>query len=219
MDPKATHHTVSTNIDLVENDINALMKQPTKKIIKSNLTYKEYIAMEYCQQKINLTCKEHVPVEELAKREELIITNAYKGGAVVIMDTDSCIEEANRQLSDKASQKQLTQDPTLQHNRMINQTIERFKNEKLLPKKTADGLKVSNQKTPKFYISPKLHKLNNPRRPVINSIECYISEISGLVDQHLQPGGKTNSFIHERYKNTNHFINKLNNFSAPVNSV
>ena len=42
-------------------------------------------------------------MEELAKREELIITNAYKGGAVVIMDTDSCIEEANRQLSDKAS--------------------------------------------------------------------------------------------------------------------
>ena len=29
--PKETHHTVSTYIDLVENDINALMKQPTKK--------------------------------------------------------------------------------------------------------------------------------------------------------------------------------------------
>ena len=102
---------------------------------------------------------------------------------------------------------------------MINQTIERFKNEKLVPKKTAGGLKVSNPKTPKFYISPKLHKLNNLRRPVINSIECYISEISRLVDQHLQPGDKTNSFIHERYKNTNHFINKLNNFSDPVNSA
>ena len=28
--PKETHHTVSTCIDLVENDINALMKQLTK---------------------------------------------------------------------------------------------------------------------------------------------------------------------------------------------
>ena len=67
MDPKETHHTVSTYIDLVENDINALMKQPTKKL-KSKLTYKE-----------------HAVMEELAKRKDLIITNADKGWAVVIM--------------------------------------------------------------------------------------------------------------------------------------
>ena len=96
--------------DLVENDINALMKEPTKKL-KSNLTYKEHVAME-----------------ELAKRKDLIIINADKGGGVVIMDTDSYIKEASWQLSDKTSYKQITQDPTLQHNRMVNQTIERFKN-------------------------------------------------------------------------------------------
>ena len=74
--PKETHHTVSTYTDLVENDINALMKQPTKKL-KSNLTYKEHGAMK-----------------ELAKRKELIITNADKGWLVVTIDTDSNIKEA-----------------------------------------------------------------------------------------------------------------------------
>ena len=182
----------------MENDINALMKEPTKKL-KSNLTYKEHTAME-----------------ELAKRKDFIITNADKGGAVVITDTDSYIKEANRQLSDKASYKQLTQDPTLQHNRMVNQTIERFKNEKLLPQKIADGLKITNPKTPKFYISPKIHKPNNPGRPVINSIECHTSEISRFVDHHLQPVVKQ---IPSYIKDTNHFINKVNNFSVPVNSI
>ena len=67
---------------------------------------------------------------------------------------------------------------------MVNQTIERFKNEKLLPQKTADGLKVT-QRHIKFYISPKIHKTNNPRRPVINSIECHISEISRFIYHHL----------------------------------
>ena len=33
---------------------------------------------------------------------------------------------------------------------MFNQTIERFKNEKLLPKKAADGLKIRSPKSPKF---------------------------------------------------------------------
>ena len=74
--PKETHHTLSTYIDLVENDINALMKQPTKKL-KSNLTYMEHGAMK-----------------ELAKRKELIITNAYKVCLVVIIETDSNIKEA-----------------------------------------------------------------------------------------------------------------------------
>ena len=73
-------------------------------------------------------------MEELAKWKDLIITNAEKGGAVVIMDTDSCIKEANQQLSDKPSYKQLTQDQALQYNRNVNQTIERFKNEKFLKK-------------------------------------------------------------------------------------
>ena len=70
---------------------------------------------------------------------------------------------------------------------MVNQTIERFKNGKLLPQKTADGLKVTNPKTPKFYISPEIHKPNNPGRSVINSIECNTLEILRFVDHHLQP--------------------------------
>ena len=88
--PKETHHTVSAYIYLMENDISALIKQPTKKL-KSNLTYKEHTAME-----------------ELAKRKDLIITNADKGRAVVIMDTVSYIKEHNQQLSDKSTYKQLT---------------------------------------------------------------------------------------------------------------
>ena len=145
-------------------------------------------------------------MEELTKRKDLVITNADKGGAVVIMDTDSYIKEANKQLPDKASYKQLTQDPMLQQNRMVYQTIERFKNEKLFPQKSADGLKITNPNTPKFYISPKIHKTNNPGRIVINSIECHTSEILRFFDHHLQPVVKQ---IPLYIKDTNHFINKV----------
>ena len=106
------------------------MKEPIKKL-KSNLTYKEHAAME-----------------ELAKRKDLITTNADKGWATFIMDKDSYIKEANQQLSDKASDKHLPQYPTLQHNRMVYQTIVRLKNEKLLPQKITNGLKITNPKTP-----------------------------------------------------------------------
>ena len=103
----------------------------------------------------------------------------------------------------------------MQHNRKVNQTIERFKNEKLLPKKTGDGLKVSNPKTLKFYISRKIHKPNNPVIG-INSIECHKSEIAIFVDHHLQSVVKQ---IPSYIKDTNHSINKVNNFYVPVNSI
>ena len=56
---------------------------------------------------------------------------------------------------------------------MANQKIERLKNKKLLPQKIEDGLKVANPKTPWFYILSKIHKSNNPGRPVRNSIESH----------------------------------------------
>ena len=120
-----------------------------------------------------------------SKREDLTITNGDKSSVVVFIDTDIYIKETNWHLSDKASYTQWAQDPTLQPNRMFNQTIKWFRNEKLL-KKTADGVKISDPKTPKFYISPKINKPNNPGRLVINSIECQISEILRFTDHHFQ---------------------------------
>ena len=117
-------------------------------------------------------------MKELPKRKDLIITNAEKCGVVVIMDTESFIKGANWQLSDKTSYKQITQNPTSQHKRMVTQTLDMFKNRKLHSKKTEHGLKISNPKARKFYITLKIHKPNNPGRPVITSIEFHTSEIS-----------------------------------------
>ena len=52
-------------------------------------------------------------MEELAKRKYIIINNADKGGAVVIMDVEKYINETNRQLSDKRNYKKLPEDPTV----------------------------------------------------------------------------------------------------------
>ena len=72
--------------------------------------------------------------------------------------------------SNKHNYKKLQEDPKLQHSSLVNDTIDKFKN-------LAYGLKSVNPKTPKFYISPKIHKENYPGRPVINSINCNISQI------------------------------------------
>ena len=64
-------------------------------------------------------------------------------------------------------------DPTATNAKSVNDTVQRFKREKLLKQKITDGLKVSNPKTPKFYMEPKIHKKDNPGWPVVSSVNCH----------------------------------------------
>ena len=140
-----------------------------------------------------------------AKAKDIIITNADKDGAVPIMYAENYVKEAKRQLSDKNSYKILLTNPNLQHCKMVNDTLDRFKNENLLSKKTAEGLKIINPKTPKFFTTPKIHRESNPGRPVIKSANYHTSEISRFLDHHLQQLVKE---IPSYIKDTKDLVNK-----------
>ena len=74
------------------------------------------------------------------------------------MDVEKYIKEAKRQLSDKRNYKTRQEDQTLQHSNLVNNTIERFKNEDLLSTKLAEGLKSVNRKPSKFTFHPRYIK-------------------------------------------------------------
>ena len=99
------------------------MTKAVKKDIECTKTFKPK------QPHPNLDKGEREAIKELSKRKDVIITNADKGGAVVIVDTNDYIKKAERQLNDKDKKKNksnirgdtstnsstsiLTQDPTL----------------------------------------------------------------------------------------------------------
>ena len=96
------------------------------------------------------------------------------------------------------------------------QAIDRFKKEKLITEKIADGLKTLDPRTPRLYITPKIHKPGNPGRPVVSSVKCHAANISKYNDYHLQPVVKP---IPSYIKVTNDFINKINDIgNVPPNS-
>ena len=162
----------------------------------------------------NHTKQEKAAMEELKSRDDLVITKADKGGAVVIMDVDDYVKEANRQLDDSTFYKKLPQDPTPIHEERINNTISKFKDEGLITEKVAEGLKTNNPKTSKFSLNPKIHKEGNPGRPVINSMDCHSANISKYVDYHLQPEVcKLKSYT----KDSTDAIHKLSKINNEVN--
>ena len=118
----------------------------------------------------NLKKPERTSMKELSEREDIIITKADKGGAVVIVDVKDYIKEAERQLNNTENYRKLHEDPTATNMKFVNDTIERFKKQKLINEKVAEGLKRNDPKTPKFYLRPKIHKEGNPGCPVVTSV-------------------------------------------------
>ena len=90
--------------------------------------------------------------------------------------------------------------------KLVNDTIERFKKQKLINEKVAEGLKRNDPKTRKFYLRPKIHKEGNPGRPVVSSVNCHTANIWKYVNYQLQPIVKE---IPSYVKDTQDFLKKL----------
>ena len=114
----------------------------------------------------NLTKNERTSMRELSERDDIIITIAGKGVAAVIVAVKEYIKEPEQQLDNTKNYRKLQEEPTATNMKLVNDTIERFKIQKLTNEKVAEGLKKNNPKTPKLYRRPKIHKEGNPVRPV-----------------------------------------------------
>ena len=126
-------------------------------------------------------------MKKLKKREDIIITRVAKEGAAVIVDVKDYLKEAERQLNNTENYRKLQEDPTATNMKLVNDTIERFKKQKLINEKVAEGLKRNGSKTLKAYLRRKIHKEGNPGQPVVSSVNCHTANISKYVDYHLQP--------------------------------
>ena len=107
----------------------------------------------------------------------------------------------------------LPQDPTLGNIKLVKQVFDRLKRRTDHRQNCRRTLTV-RPRTPRFYITKKIHKPRNPGRPVVSSINCYTTNISKYY--HLEPVVKQ---IPSYIKDTNDFINKINDIvHIPVNS-
>ena len=122
--PHNPHHTIKTFVEALTNEIKSLPD-----------TYID-------TRKNNLTKDETKALHDFQQRDDIVITKADKGGAVVIQDVSDYISEANRQLNDNNFYVKCNRDLTVTHNKQVDELIESFRKSKLLDEKTAKMLKT-----------------------------------------------------------------------------
>ena len=201
------------------------MKLPSKfnPHMPSNLEHIYYLTIDdilsYKTPKLksdNLNPSERVALLNLSDNDKIIIKKADKGSNVVIMNREDYLKEAHRQLNDKKYYMKLDKDLTKTYCDKIEKVVTELYEAKQIMEKTYKYLIDGGNRTPIFYMLPKVHKskINPPGRPIVSSVNSPTERISQLVDIVLQPfAQKGNSFI----KDTPDFLDKTKNIRVTDN--
>ena len=134
----------------------------------------------------NLSREENIALRELKENPNITIKPSDKGGAVVVMDTTSYIEECSKQLSNPLYYEQVGVDANKSCSAAIKSTLEQAVDNREIDPNDADKLITPNPVPGRFYILPKVHKEGNPGRPIISGNGTPTERISQYVDYHLK---------------------------------
>ena len=134
----------------------------------------------------NLSSEEWLALKNLSKRHDIVIKSADKGGAVVVWRSDLYREEALRQLSDTSFYAKVEKDLIVNNQKIAKDTIQNFIVKQELPA-TATNLIITTPRTSCIYFLPKIHKPNNPGRPIVSACSCPSELISSYLDEIMAP--------------------------------
>ena len=163
--------------------------------------------------RFNTTKQERKAMKSLKKNQDIIIKPADKGGAIVILNKEDYIKKGMRQLSNINHYKEL-EEPDKTIKRFIQEVKESLDRAYLKDQITEDLHKILSRPHPRtsnLYLLPKIHKANNPGRPIINSIGSLTETLSAFIDEILRKYSKlAKSFV----KDTSHFLHLTKNLQV-----
>ncbi|XP_069083443.1 zinc finger protein 91-like [Pleurodeles waltl] len=161
---------------------------------------------------INIPTIERKALRTLDEDTSIVIKQADKGGAIVIMNTVDYRHECLRLLSDDTYYAKITRDPTPRLQSQIKSMILEATNNAWISPKEAAFLDTLHPKVPYFYCLPKIHKDTSPPpgRPIVSGIGSLLEPLSVFCDHFLQPLVKKSSTYLQDTKDVLNLIDLIN---------
>ena len=130
----------------------------------------------------NLKPDEWSALLNLRKHKDITIKTTDKCGAVVVWRTDLYQQEAFRQLSDNSFYCKVEKDLTPSNQKIVKETVHDLIFKQELPA-TAQNLIINTPRTSVINFKPKIHKPDNPGRPIVSAYSCPTELISQYLHQ------------------------------------
>ena len=119
--------------------------------------------------KPNITKEEHQAIKELRRDNTRMVLTADKGVSMVVMDKED-YKIKSEELLQTSTYQILSTDPTNRHKNKLIFLLESIKAEGGISETTYKKSYPTGATTPKSYGLPKVHKKDNPLRPIVSSI-------------------------------------------------
>jgi len=201
------------------NTIQQIVTNTESVLSSSKIRKNQFLVLN--NRKINLTNSEKLSLDKIRNNDSVIIKPADKGGATVIMNKTSYLNEAYRQLNNNKYYVKL--DGPVFHNNItvINNILKTMKTESFVNLKQFEFLQAKNSDRARtFYLLPKIHKprekwpqLDMPEgRPIVSDCGSESYRISQFINSYIRPI----SIKHSAYlKDTRDFVNKIRGLKTP----
>lgn len=212
------HHVGRSTLDTIQEIVTS-----TESVLdKSKIHKNRFLILN--NRRCNLTNSEKLSLDKIRMDNSIVIKPADKGGATVIMNKSSYLNEAYRQLNNENYYKKL--DAPLFHDNVdkINNILKTMVSDGIINSKQFKFLQASkDDKCRIFYLLPKIHKPRDrwPQtdmpegRPIVSDCGSESYRVSQFIDSHVRPI----SIKHSAYiKDTYDFISKIRGRTVPRNA-
>ena len=132
-------------------------------------------------------------------------------------------EEALRQLSDTSFYAKVEKDLIANNQKIVKDTIQNLTVKQELP---ATNLIITTPRTLCIYFLPKIHKPNNPGRPIVSACSCpselissYLDKIMAPIDKSLPSYIKDSQHVLEIFRDFNFFGQDKLIFTMHISSL
>ena len=184
-------------IEEVEKDIDSLLSQPQ-------------------HNPDNLNREERSALQSIKDREDIVIKKADKASTVVVLDKQTYLAEAQRQLSDEKFYVKLDSDPTEKFAKEITDTLTDMYDNGEIGDNVYHSLVPTNCRPGQFYLLPKIHKKDMPGRPIVSAIGHPTENKSEFLDLHLRPHVES---LPSYLKDTTDYLNKTPSSDLPADTL
>ena len=194
-----------TEIELL---YNSLLDLQSKDKISVNPRLKNLLAAESTKQRSPNTKNSCIPVElknaatSLKADDSITIRHADKSLIYVLLNKDEYLSKINDILQDDTKFKKLDRDPTQEIKKRANDLISTLN----AVDNNCNISKITGHFTAGYiYGNPKIHKANNPLRPIISQVPTPTYQLAKSLNSIISP------YIPNQYSinSTNHFIDLL----------
>ncbi|CAF4198778.1 unnamed protein product, partial [Rotaria sordida] len=203
-----TPNTINV-VDIIANVESSLCTVPTIPKITKQLAISEITTFvkQWKKPKMkenNISKEEQIALKELKNNNKIIITQADKGGKVVVMDRVEYIRKIEEKLNDTSTYEEV-KDPTNMIKSKITELTNRlYKNNKISLNLKHEFSSIDN--LPSIRGQPKLHKADHPMRLITCTKNTILSPLSKHAFTFIKELRNT---IKNTICNTSQFINNI----------